>query len=267
MAEIKVTRKDAEMSHGKTRYFEAGSGPDVLLIHGVGFTSGGDTWLPLMPALGEHFHLVAPDCLGFGPGDVLEQPYSFGYMVDHLREFQDVVGISRSHVIGRSMGGWLSMLLAYESPERVGSVVNVAGGGVVTRPLPGMVNWAPPNADQIRKNMENFSGTNIDVEELIDERIALAVDPVHTDAFKRLMVHMSDGETRNRYNTVRRMPHVTAPTLVFWGTNDQTNAIELGHQTHELIPGSEMIVLEGAGHGLTDERPKEFTDAVIAFLS
>src|ERR1039458_7994881 len=56
--------------------------------HGAGFLSGGQGWLPVIPGLAEHFHVYAIDSLGFGPGDPIEQPYSFAYLVDHIREFQ-----------------------------------------------------------------------------------------------------------------------------------------------------------------------------------
>lgn len=262
-----IERRVAEMSHGATWYFEAGSGPAVLLVHGAGFTSGGQGWLPVIPGLAEHFHVYAVDCLGFGPGDVLEQPYSFAYLVDHLREFQDVVGLQSSHVVGHSMGGWLGVLLAYESPDRVQRFVNVAGGGAATRPLATMVGWQPPDEAAIRQSMASITGADYDTEAIITERISLARDPVHADSFRRLMDHMTNPETRQRYNTLRRLPYIKNETLVLWGADDAVNALELGQQTHELLPNSELVVLPGVGHGVPQEAPTEFLDAVITFLT
>ena len=122
----------------------AGEGEPVVLVHGAGFLSGGDGWLPVLPGLGDHFHVYALDCLNFGPGDHLEQGFSFAYLVDHLREFQDVMGLESSHIVGHSMGGWLGVLLAYESPNRVRRFVDIAGGGAATRNLTTMVAWQPP---------------------------------------------------------------------------------------------------------------------------
>lgn len=262
-----IERRVVEMSHGSTWYFESGSGPALLLVHGAGFTSGGQGWLPVIPGLAEHFHVYAVDCLGFGPGDVLEQPYSFAYLVDHLREFQDLLGIAPSHVIGHSMGGWLGVLLAYESPDRVLRFVDVAGGGAATRPLATMVAWEPPEEAAIRQQMASIAGADFDTESVIAERVALAKDPVHTDSFRRLMDHMTNPETRQRYNTLRRLPFVKAETLVLWGAEDPVNALELGEQTHELLPNSELVVLEGVGHAVPQEAPTRFLDAVIPFLT
>jgi pimeloyl-ACP methyl ester carboxylesterase len=263
-----IRQEFAAMSHGQTRYFEAGEGDELLLVHGAGFLSGAHNWLGVMPRLAEHYHVVAVDCLGFGPGDHLHTPYSFGYLVDHLREFQDVRGVARSHVVGHSMGGWLAILLAYESPERVASLVDVAGGGSQTRPLSTMVAWQPPSEEQIRAGLAGVPearqqelGVNV-----VDERITAANDPDATASFRGLMDHMTNPETRTRYNTVRRMPHVTAPTLVLWGSNDQVNNVEMATTAHELIPGSKLTVLDGVGHGVPQEAPDAFVDAVVGFV-
>lgn len=267
MADATIRQEFAQMTHGKTRYYEAGEGPALLLVHGAGFLSGGQGWLPVMPGLAEHFHVYAIDCLGFGPGDPIEQPYSFAYLVDHLREFQDVMGLSSSHLIGHSMGGWLGVLMCYESPQRVHRYVNVAGGGVATRPLASMVEWQPPSDEAIRDALIKLGGTNIDPEQLIDERIQLAHSDAHVKSFRRLMDHMTNPETRARYNTQRRLPLITTPTLVLWGAEDKTNALELGEKTHELQPGSELVVFEGVGHGVPQEAPARFVETVVEFLN
>ena len=267
MTATDIQSQFVEMSHGRTRYYEAGSGPAVVLIHGAGFLSGAHSWLPVIPHLAEHFHLYAIDCLGFGLSDGLEQPYSFGYLVDHIREFQDVIGLDHSHVIGHSMGGWLGTLLAYESPGRVERYVNISGGGTATRPLTGMVNWTPPADEDIRTAIGRLQGTDVDLDELAEALVQRAHDEVSTRHFRSLMDHMTNPETRARYNTLRRMPHITSPTLVLWGSNDQTNALEMGEKTHDLIPGSKMTVFDGAGHGLPAERPLEFSEEVTGFLS
>lgn len=260
MAAPTVNEAWVEMSHGRTRYFEAGSGPDVLLIHGAGFLSGGHSWLPVLPQLGEHFHVRAVDCLGFGPGDHLQQPYSFGYLVDHLREFIDVLEIAPTHVVGHSMGGWLAVLLAYESPERVNRLVDVAGGGTQTRPLASMVEWQPPSAEQIEQGVGGIDPG------VVKERQEAATDPKVVASFRGLMDHMTNPETRVRYNTLRRMPHIKAPTLVLWGEDDKVNDLEAARLSHENIPGSELKVLSGVGHGVYHDAPELFVQSVVEFL-
>jgi pimeloyl-ACP methyl ester carboxylesterase len=261
-----VQHKYVEMSHGRTRYFEAGEGEPVLLVHGAGFLSGADGWLPVIPGLAENFHVYSVDCLNFGPGDHLEQGFSFAYLVDHLREFQDVMGLESSHLVGHSMGGWLGVLMAYESPNRVRKFVDIAGGGTATRPLTTMVAWQPPSEEEVHAAVGRMTGSNIDPAVLLEERLGMLHDEGTTAAFRRLMDHMTNPETRVRYNTLRRLPKVSAPTLVIWGSEDKVNALELGEQTAALIPGAELEVYEGVGHMVPFEVPERLVASITNFL-
>ena len=144
------TEKYAEMIHGKTRYWEAGAGYPTILIHGAGWTSGCESWVRNIGPLSEKLHVYAIDCLNWGVGDVFQQEFSFAYLVDHVREFMDLMGIEQANFVGHSMGGWIVTLLAYESPERVNKLVNVSGGGTAARPLQNMVEFKVPSEEQIR---------------------------------------------------------------------------------------------------------------------
>ena len=70
---------------------------------------------------------------------------------------------------------------------------------------------------------------------------------------------------RVRYNTIRRFPHIKVPTLVLWGKDDQTNALEMGEETHRLIEGSKMIVFD-SDHFLPTQVPDQFNQALLDFL-
>ena len=73
--------------------------------------------------------------------------------------------------------------------------------------------------------------------------------------------------TRQRYNTLRRLPAIKAPTLILWGTDDKTNGLdECGIPLHEGIKGSEMRIYEGTGHGLPQEQPERFVKDLLDFL-
>src|ERR1700689_5429468 len=108
-----------DLTHGKTRYFEKGTGEPVILLHGAGFSQGALTWYANIDALGEHFRVLAPDLLGVGTGDHLERHLAFPYFSAFVREFQDALGIESSHIVGHSLGGWVAQIFAYESPNRI----------------------------------------------------------------------------------------------------------------------------------------------------
>ena len=128
-----IAEKYVELSHGRTRYLEAGTGEPTILLHGVGFTAGGDSWFLNIAPLAEKVRVLALDFVGWGLGDRLDMEYSFAYLVDFVREFQDALGIEKSNIVGHSMGGWIATLLAYESPDRLNKVVLSSAGGTATR--------------------------------------------------------------------------------------------------------------------------------------
>lgn len=262
-----VAERFVELSHGRTRYLEAGEGPPVLLLHGVGFAPAADGWRLALSALSGSHRVIAPDFVGWGPGDQLEIGASFAYLVDFVRELQDALGIASSHVVGHSMGGWIASLLAYESPERVDRLVLVASGGLLTRPLPAMAGWTPPDDTVIAASLSFLAERGVDVAGLQTRFEALAADEERTGRFRRVMAHMSEGETRARYNTGRRLPKVSCPTLVVWGSEDEVNPLEMARRTAELVAGSELLVIEGAHHMVPAERPDALHRGILDFLA
>ncbi len=262
-----VAEKYVELSHGRTRYLEAGTGEPTILLHGVGFTAGGDSWFLNIGPLSEKVRVLAVDCLGWGLGDRLDVEYSFAYLVDFVREFQDALGIEKSNIVGHSMGGWLASLFAYESPNRVNKLVLVASGGAAPRTLPSMTGFKPPSREDLRARIEKtVKAPGVNLDELADEQFERTKIPGAVEAYQKILNHMNNGLTRQRYNTLRRFLYITAPTLVVWGRQDSTNALELGEKTAELIPNSKLVVIEDCDHFVPTERPAEFNKALLEFL-
>ena len=261
-----ISEKWVDLSHGRTRYLEAGTGPPVLLLHGVGFTAGGDAWTPILERLDGRVRAIAPDFLGWGFGDRLDLEYSFAYLVDFLRELQDALGLERAHVVGHSMGGWIATLFAYESPDRVDRLVLVASGGTAARTLSSMTEFTPPTRDDIRAQLAAAVRPD-ELEALVERDWAKTQVPGALESYRKILRHMNEPKTRERYNTRRRLPHIHAPTLIVWGSNDAVNAPEMGRVLHDGIAGSRLEVLDGIGHGVPWECPEGLTALLQEFLA
>ncbi|MBM2812096.1 MAG: alpha/beta hydrolase family protein [Chloroflexi bacterium] len=263
-----IVEKYVELSHGKTRYLEAGEGPPAILLHGVGYTGGADNWFLNIGPLSAQRRVLAPDFVGWGPGDRLDLEYSFAYLVDFVREFQDALRIERSHIVGHSMGGWIASLFAYESPNRVDKLVLVAAGGLATRTLASMTSFAPPALAQIRAQLETqVRAPGVDLDAIALREVRKAEIPGAAEAYARILTHMNNPLTRQRYNTARRLPMITAPTLIVWGRDDTTNSVELAYQAHELIGGSRLVLFDDCGHFVPSEVPDQFNLVVGEFLA
>lgn len=255
------------LSHGRARTLQAGSGPPVLLLHGVGFTEGAEYWTGTLEALADSHTVIAVDMLGWGDADRLGASYSFAYLVDFVRELQDALGLRSSDVVGHSMGGWVASLLAYESPDRIDRLVLVGSGGTRARPLTTMTRFEPPASEEaIYSELVGRRGLPEN-----DHTRAMAaqqwrrVTPEHLAAYQRILDHMTDPVHRPRYGTTRRLPHLRCPTLVVWGTHDDVNDPEMGRETAQLVPGSRLVWLD-CGHYPPTEAPEAFHAAVRDFL-
>jgi pimeloyl-ACP methyl ester carboxylesterase len=114
--------------HGYRRaYRMAGSGPAVLLLHGIGDSS--ESWVPVMADLARHHTVVAPDLLGHGGSDKPRADYSVAAYANGMRDLLTVLGIESATVVGHSLGGGVAAQLAYQYPERCERLVLVASGG------------------------------------------------------------------------------------------------------------------------------------------
>ena len=115
--------------HGYRRAFRiAGSGPALLLIHGVGDSS--KAWETVHAKLAQRFTVIAPDLLGHGESDKPHADYSLPAFANGMRDLLAVLGIDRVTVVGHSFGGGVAMQFAYQYPELVERIVLVSAGGV-----------------------------------------------------------------------------------------------------------------------------------------
>src|SRR6201997_3106007 len=115
--------------HGYQRAYRiAGSGPAILLIHGIGDNS--TTWNTVQAKLAQRFTVIAPDLLGHGKSDKPRADYSVAAYANGMRDLLSVLDVERVTVIGHSLGGGVAMQFAYQFPHLVGRLILVGAGGV-----------------------------------------------------------------------------------------------------------------------------------------
>src|ERR1700722_9662404 len=95
--------KQVEIFGQKIYYLEAGSGPEVILLHGLGGDNG--NWRMTLPALASQFHVYAPDQIGFGRSDKPQINFRVATLVDFLNAFYQQAGLSKATLVGNSLGG------------------------------------------------------------------------------------------------------------------------------------------------------------------
>src|SRR4051794_17452334 len=106
----------------------AGEGPTIVLIHGIAGSS--TTWRAVMPALAEHYTVVAPDLMGHGESAKPRGDYSLGAYASGIRDLLTVLDLDRVTLVGHSLGGGIAMQFAYQFPDRAERLVLVDSGGL-----------------------------------------------------------------------------------------------------------------------------------------
>ena len=118
---------ELELHGHRVSYRTAGSGPALLLLHGIANSS--ETWERVAPLLSERFTLIAPDLLGHGQSATPRGDYSLGAHASAARDIVTALGHERVTVVGHSLGGGIAMQFAYQFPERwSGSCSSPAAG-------------------------------------------------------------------------------------------------------------------------------------------
>ena len=134
--------------HGHRRaYVRAGSGPVVLLLHGLGCDH--TTWGPVIDSLSRTHTVIAPDLLGHGSSDKPRADYSVGGYANGMRDLLTVLGIDTATVVGHSFGGGVAMQFGYQYPERTERLVLVGSGGLGPEVNPAIRAITTPGFQQV----------------------------------------------------------------------------------------------------------------------
>jgi len=141
--------------HGQNiRYFEAGQGPAVILLHGLGAVK--EVWLGNLGALAAKYHVYAIDQIGFGHSDKPLLDYRIGTWVDFLQAFMQSQNIAKATVVGNSLGGWIALDFTLQHPEMVDKLVLVDAAGLTWSPGGPVVELNPSSISETRGLLEGI---------------------------------------------------------------------------------------------------------------
>jgi pimeloyl-ACP methyl ester carboxylesterase len=247
----------------RLHYLEAGSGPPLVLVHGLGSNAAQD-WGRLIAPLGRRYQVYAPDLPGFGES---ERPaaadYSIPMQVGAVRAFMEAKGVRRARVAGISMGGWIASRLAGEHPGMVERLVVVDAAGMrPERPdIPAEV-LLPRDEDGVRRLVAavrnnapappSFVARDILAHRLREEWIV-----------RRSLESMRAG--RDWLNGT--LGRADMRVLVVWGRQDRLIPVAYATALRAEFPRAELVVLDGCGHVPMADCPAAFDRVLIPFLA
>ncbi|WP_370942235.1 alpha/beta fold hydrolase [Amycolatopsis sp. cg5] len=256
-----------------TRVLRAGSGPDLVLLHGTGGHL--EAYSRNIAPLARHFTVTAYDMVGHGWSDLPDKPYTIDVLTDHLVDLLDVLGIERAHLSGESLGGWVAAWTAAHYPERVDRLVLNTPGNIANKPevmerlkASTMAAVLDPSDATVRRRVEwLFHDKSLVTDELVRLRQNVYTRPGYLRAIENTLV-LQDPAVRCAYAWGPDWTgRITAPTLLLWTSHDPTGGLDEAELLQTWIPGSRLHIIDGAGHWPQWEKPSEFLSAHTEFLS
>jgi pimeloyl-ACP methyl ester carboxylesterase len=257
--------KTATVYGAKIHYLEAGTGPVVILLHGLGGSSS--NWASTIGPLSQKYRVIVPDQIGFGRSDKPMLNYRVATLVDFLNGLYKELKIERASLVGNSLGGFTAAAFALAYPQKVDRIVLVDAAGFAL----------PKDADPRLLNALNPS-TREGVKQimsLVFYNKALFANDAAVDALFAQKIAAGDGYTVQRFiESIARgedvldgkLGAIKHPTLIVWGREDELTPLAMGERFKKELPNSELLIIEKCGHVPQMEKASEFNAAVMKFL-
>jgi pimeloyl-ACP methyl ester carboxylesterase len=258
-----------------------GTGPLVLLVHGVGANRA--TWDTVLPLLSAHgLHVLTVDLPGHGDSTKGRGDYSLGAMATSLRDLLDFLGYDRCVLVGHSLGGGVAMQFAYQFPQRCDGLVLVSSGGLGPETnsllraasLPGAelvipLLAHPRSVDAITKVGRLLGALHVGPGLLSEDSMTILAglhDPPTRSAFLATLRGVVD-ISGQRVSAVSRLPDARMPILLVWGDRDPVIPIGHGQSAAALLYDGRLVVFPGAGHEPHRHDPQRFADIVAEHVA
>jgi abhydrolase domain-containing protein 6 len=263
-----ISTLSEEIDGGRIVYNVAGTGPTVVLLHGL--FANKEQWNTLSCMLADDgYRTIAVDLPGYGKsvGYPLAA-YRLENQIGKLHALMSRLDIAQFDLAGNSMGGAIASLYASRYPAQVRSLAFIGS------PL-GVVGWTGAMHNAIYRGINPFIPINVRQLDL-ELQLLFVTPPSISDAEKRAIVAMYVANNRhyvqvwnivNLYNDVLwRRPIAKLPTLIIWGIDDRIFGVNGAQRLQRAAPGSELHELPHAGHLLQVERAAEVAPIYVNFI-
>ncbi|MEM7543389.1 MAG: alpha/beta hydrolase [Pseudomonadota bacterium] len=255
-----------------TNYHDLGNGAPVLFLHGSGpGVSGWANWRLVLPEVSKSLRAISPDIVGFG---FTERPENISYSLDgwvkHAIDFLDALEIEKTHLVGNSFGGALSLALAIRAPERVDKLILMGAAGVEFELTDGLdFAWGyTPSLENMRKLLDLFAyDRGLVTDELAQLRYEASMRPGIQEAYAAMFPAPRQNGVRELASDEAAIKAIDKPTLIIHGREDRIIPLSSSLKLFELIDDAEIHLFGRCGHWTQIEHNQRFNQLVIDFLT
>ncbi len=273
MTPTHLTRNHAMVAGHRIAYADEGSGPVVLLVHGI--PTSALLWRKIIPDLARTHRVIAPDLLNYGNSDKpLRADVSIAAQARILAGLLDALGIGSVDLVAHDIGGGVAQIFAVAHPERVRKLVLSSSVCFDSWPIPEFLPLQKPEAER-DMSLGDFTGMMRGFlpqgvrrpERLSDEAMEMILAPWTGEEGKRALFR--NFRRLNPEYTMAiadSLPLIAHETLILWGREDPFQKPRFAELLAETIPNSRLVWIEDAAHWLMEEKPREVSAALTAFL-
>jgi len=269
--------KFAQVNGQRIHYLEYGEGSPVFLLHGGG--AGSAIWFRQIEVLSKSHRVIAPDHPVFGLSD--QVPYEYPYLRTALRYFMgfmDALELKTADMVGLSLGAQMAIALAIESPDRVGKLVVIDAAGLgkefpmlyklANVPLLGRLVVRPNRwgQDNYFKTMEVVDSKFADAGAYKQYAFDVTLTDGHGKAMRSSISEVTSFGGQKSVFTDDELRSIAAPVLAIWGDGDPLFPVEHGYRLAELVPSSNLHVIENARHVPLLDHPDEVNELISGFF-
>jgi pimeloyl-ACP methyl ester carboxylesterase len=280
MAAASFEAHEVDLHGHRAVYRVAGSGPNLVLIHGM--VNSSRHWEAVAMRLADSHRVIAPDLIGHGDSATPRGDYSLGAHAASIRDLLSTLDVESATIVGHSLGGGVAMQFFYQFPQRVERLVLISSGGLGREVKPTLRTAALPGvsgllAMTIRPRLiaglygagaqmrERGMGTGVYL-----QAAARALRPLQNSdargAFLHTLRSVIDIHGQRVSATDRLYLLEALPTMIVWGERDNTIPLAHGRSAHEAIPHSHFRTLPAAAHFPHLEDPDGLSELLRGFM-
>jgi proline-specific peptidase len=268
----------AEVSGIKLFYEIHGDGYPLILLHGYGATH--DIWIGQVSTLSKHFKVITYDSRGSGKSDHPKEKFTLDNLVEDLRELMDFLKIEKCHLVGQSMGGWVTQNFVLKYPHRVNKIAllgtNHKGDGIYIfkDTLVDISELAKTDKEQAYWKYAKLTHHR----RIIKEMQANPKKKFHglwsaEDMMKELIENgMSSTDYEllanavSVHSTLNKLQVIKNPVLLICASNDKLSPKLVMDEMHEKLPNSSLELIDNTAHHVFLEEAPKVNELLINFL-